>query len=107
MLQVAETQVQSEPGADRGAAGELSDASGEPTGDRQTQRPRRRGDEHESVVAEGFCTGTPLRGQIEVRADLSVTTQTVGAAMTARLGEGPASAPMSAYVVQARSHRGG
>ena len=60
-----------------------------------------------SVVAEGFCTGTPLRGQIEARADLSVTTQTVGAAMTARLGEGPVSAPMSAYVVRARARWGG
>jgi SAM-dependent methyltransferase len=60
-----------------------------------------------STIAEGFCTGTPLRGEIEARGDLSVTTRAACAAMTARLGEGPVSAPMSAHVVQARSRQPG
>lgn len=53
-------------------------------------------------VATGFCTGTPLRGEIEERGDLAVTTQLVRSAMTDRFGEGPVSAPMRAHVVQAR-----
>jgi SAM-dependent methyltransferase len=52
-------------------------------------------------LATGFCTGTPLRGQIEARADLAATTRAVADAMTARLGEGPVSARMSAHVVRA------
>jgi SAM-dependent methyltransferase len=53
-------------------------------------------------VATGFCSGTPLRGEIEVRGELSATTSSVAAEMTAHLGEGPVSAPMTAHVVQAR-----
>jgi SAM-dependent methyltransferase len=53
-------------------------------------------------VATGFCTGTPLRGEIEARGDLSATTRLVCSEMTTRLGEGPVSAPMTAHVVQAR-----
>lgn len=53
-------------------------------------------------VATGFCSGTPLRGEIEARGDLSATTRSVASEMTARLGEGPVSAPMTAHIVQAR-----
>ncbi|PVZ04948.1 methyltransferase family protein [Actinomycetospora cinnamomea] len=53
-------------------------------------------------VATGFCTGTPLRGEIEARGDLDETTRLVAAHMTAVLGEGPVSAAMTAHVVQAR-----
>ena len=56
-------------------------------------------------VATGFCTGTPLRAEIEARGDLAPTTRAVGSAMTARLGEGPVSAPMRAHVLQARPRR--
>jgi len=55
-----------------------------------------------SDVATGFCTGTPLRGEIEARGDLAATTRSVCSEMIARLGEGPVSAPMTAHVVQAR-----
>jgi SAM-dependent methyltransferase len=57
-------------------------------------------------VATGFCTGTPLRGEIEARGDLAATTRLVGAELTARFGDGPVSAPMTAHVVQARRPRG-
>jgi SAM-dependent methyltransferase len=58
-------------------------------------------------VATGFCTGTPLRGEIEARGDLSETTRLVSSEMTARLGEGFVSAAMTAHVVQARPRRDG
>ena len=57
-------------------------------------------------VAIGFCTGTPLRTEIEARGDLAVTTRSVCSEMTARLGEGPVSAPMRAHVVEARPREG-
>jgi SAM-dependent methyltransferase len=52
-------------------------------------------------VATGFCTGTPLRGEILARGDLDATTRVVCSEMTARLGDGPVSARMTAHVVQA------
>jgi hypothetical protein len=52
-------------------------------------------------LATGYCTGTPLRAQIEARADLGATTTAVGEAMTAELGEGPVVGSMSAVVVEA------
>jgi trans-aconitate methyltransferase len=52
-------------------------------------------------VATGFCTGTPLRGEILARGDLDATTRTVRTEMTALLGDGPVSARMSAHVVLA------
>lgn len=54
-------------------------------------------------VATGFCTGTPLRGEIEARGDLSATTRFVGTELTAHFGNGPMVAPMTAHVVRARS----
>jgi len=53
-------------------------------------------------VAAGFCTGTPLRMEMAARGDLEAGTKAVAAEMTARLGDGPVTAPMTAYVVEAR-----
>ncbi|OLL72385.1 2-heptaprenyl-1,4-naphthoquinone methyltransferase [Pseudonocardia sp. Ae168_Ps1] len=56
-----------------------------------------------AVVAEGFCTGTPLRARIAGRADPATTVRTVAAAMTRILGPGPVTAPMAAHLVEATS----
>jgi SAM-dependent methyltransferase len=53
-------------------------------------------------VAAGFCAGTPLRMEMAARSDLEAGTMVVAAEMTARLGDGPVTAPMTAYVVEAR-----
>jgi SAM-dependent methyltransferase len=53
-------------------------------------------------VAKGFCTGTPLRTAIEARGDLAATTTVVSDEMRARLGDGPVTAKMTAYVIEAR-----
>ncbi|HEU5416555.1 MAG TPA: methyltransferase domain-containing protein [Streptosporangiaceae bacterium] len=53
-------------------------------------------------VATGFCTGTPLRMAIESRGDLAAATAMVSQEMTARLGDGPVTAAMTAYAVEAR-----
>ena len=58
-----------------------------------------------SDVAIGFCTGTPLCGQIGARGDLAGTTDLVVTAMTARLGAGEVSASMRAHVVRAHPGR--
>jgi SAM-dependent methyltransferase len=53
-------------------------------------------------VAAGFCIGTPLRMEMAARGDLAEGTKVVAEEMTARLGAGPVTAPMTAYVVEAR-----
>lgn len=53
-------------------------------------------------IAEGYCTGTPLRMEIEARADLKVATAAVKHQMTARLGSGAVTAAMTAHVFEAR-----
>jgi SAM-dependent methyltransferase len=53
-------------------------------------------------VAAGFCTGTPLRMAIEERGDLMASTAVVSEEMRARLGDGPVTAKMTAYVVEAQ-----
>jgi SAM-dependent methyltransferase len=53
-------------------------------------------------VATGYCTGTPLRAAIEARGDLATCTALVAGQMTARLGPGPVTATMTAYVIEAR-----
>ena len=53
-------------------------------------------------VAAGFCTGTPLRIEMAARGDLAAGTRAVAAEMTALLGDGPVTAPMTAHVVEAR-----
>jgi len=52
-------------------------------------------------VALGFCTGTPVRAEIEARGDLTATTALIKSEMTARLGDGPVTGPMTALVVVA------
>jgi SAM-dependent methyltransferase len=52
-------------------------------------------------LALGYCTGTPLRAQIEARADLGAATTAVAQAMTAELGEGPVVGTMAAVVAEA------
>ena len=56
-------------------------------------------------VAAGFCTGTPLRIEMAARGDLAAGTRAVAAEMKALLGDGPVTAPMTAYVVEARPSR--
>jgi SAM-dependent methyltransferase len=53
-------------------------------------------------VAAGFCTGTPLRMAIEARGDLTATTAVVSDEMRTRLGDGPVTARMTAYVIEAQ-----
>ena len=53
-------------------------------------------------VAAGFCTGTPLRMEIEARGDLAASTAVIADQMTARLGPGPVTAKMTAYIIEAR-----
>ena len=53
-------------------------------------------------VAAGYCAGTPLRAEIEARGDLAATTAIVAAEMEARLGTGPVTGRMTAFVFEAR-----
>jgi SAM-dependent methyltransferase len=55
-----------------------------------------------AIVAAGFCTGTPLRMAMEARGDLMANTKVVEQEMVARLGGGPVTAAMTAYVIEAR-----
>lgn len=52
-------------------------------------------------LAAGYCTGTPLRGQIEARGDLAVAMATIAEVMEARLGPGEVSGMMTALVLEA------
>lgn len=49
-------------------------------------------------LATGYLTGTPVRAAIEERGDGPAVRATVVEEMTARLGPGPVTAPMTAYV---------
>jgi SAM-dependent methyltransferase len=53
-------------------------------------------------VAIGFCTGTPLRGQLEARGDLASLTEAIAADVDRQLGDEPVEGGMSALVVTAR-----
>jgi SAM-dependent methyltransferase len=55
-------------------------------------------------IAAGFCAGTPLRMAIEDRGDLAASTTVIGREMRARLGDGPVTGRMTAYVIEARPH---
>jgi SAM-dependent methyltransferase len=55
-----------------------------------------------AAIAVGICTGTPMRAGIAQRGDVDAAVARTAAAMTARHGSGPFTAPMSAYVVEAR-----
>jgi SAM-dependent methyltransferase len=52
-------------------------------------------------VAAGFCAGTPLRMAIEARGDLPASTAAIADYMTLRLGHGPVTAKMTAYIIEA------
>jgi SAM-dependent methyltransferase len=52
-------------------------------------------------IARGFCTGTPVRAEIEARGDLDETVAIVAREIEARLGSGPVTASMRAHVVEA------
>ena len=52
-------------------------------------------------VAAGYCTGTPLRPEIEVRGDLAAATAVVTSEMEARLGTGAVTGRMTAYIFEA------
>ena len=56
-------------------------------------------------VALGFCTGTPIRAEIDARGDLASTTALVQSEVRSRLGDGPVTATMTAHVIVA--HRPG
>ncbi len=53
-------------------------------------------------IASGFCTGTPLRMEIESRGDLAASTAVISEEMTALLGAGPITARMTSYVIEAK-----
>lgn len=53
-------------------------------------------------VAEGYCQGSPLRFALEQRGSLPELTQAVAGHLTRRLGEGPLTGQMAAFVVTAR-----
>ncbi|WP_030397347.1 class I SAM-dependent methyltransferase [Kitasatospora purpeofusca] len=52
-------------------------------------------------LAAGYLTGTPVRAAVEERGDGPTVRATVIEEMTARLGPGPVSAPMTAFVFRA------
>jgi hypothetical protein len=53
-------------------------------------------------LARGYCTGTPLRGEIEARGDLEGTTEKLASLLCTALGDGPVVGAMSANVFLAR-----
>ncbi|MBB5931917.1 SAM-dependent methyltransferase [Streptomyces echinatus] len=56
-------------------------------------------------LAAGYLTGTPVRAAVEERGDGPAVRATVIEEMTARLGPGPVTAPMTAYVFRAGLNR--
>jgi SAM-dependent methyltransferase len=57
--------------------------------------------ESAAALAAGYCTGTPLRREIEERGDLAEATAAVAAEMEARLGSGEIQGTMTAHVFEA------
>ncbi|MCU1587590.1 MAG: ubiE 4 [Frankiales bacterium] len=53
-------------------------------------------------VAEGYCQGSPLRFTLEQQGSLAELTDAVAGELTARLGDGPLTGEMSAFLVTAR-----
>jgi SAM-dependent methyltransferase len=53
------------------------------------------------AVAEGFCRGTPLLFALRERGDVEALTDAVAEEMTARLGGGPVTGDLAAFVVTA------
>ena len=56
-------------------------------------------------VATGFCTGTPLRAEIEARADLEETTEFIAERMTARTRRRPGAGPHGGVRLPGRQTR--
>jgi SAM-dependent methyltransferase len=54
------------------------------------------------TLAEGFCLGTPLRFALQERGPLDELTEALAEQMTARLGPGPVTGDLAAFVVTAR-----
>jgi hypothetical protein len=80
-----------------------ADLAGAGFGDVDVERVMRTGTAPSAAaVAVGFCTGTPLRAQIEERGGSAAALRTVGDTMTALLGPGEVRGEMAAYVVEAR-----
>jgi len=52
-------------------------------------------------LATGYCTGTPLRAEIEARGDLATAKAIVAEEMEARLGTGAVTGRMTAHVIEA------
>jgi SAM-dependent methyltransferase len=52
-------------------------------------------------LATGYCTGTPLRAEIEARGDLAAATAAVTEALQTQLGTGPLVGRMQAHVIEA------
>ena len=52
-------------------------------------------------LTEGFCLGTPLRFELEERGPLDRLTAALAEEMTSRLGSGPITGEMAAFVVSA------
>jgi len=52
-------------------------------------------------LARGFCTGSPLRAELERRGDLGALTREISARLTEELGDGPLNGPMCAHVLEA------
>ena len=52
-------------------------------------------------LATGYCTGTPLRAEIEARGDLAAAIVVVAEELERRLGTGPVAGRMTAHIVEA------
>jgi hypothetical protein len=52
-------------------------------------------------LASGYCTGTPLRAEIEARGDLATATRLVAKEMEERLGAGAVRGQMTAHIFEA------
>jgi SAM-dependent methyltransferase len=54
-------------------------------------------------LARGYCTGTPLRGEIEARGELGASTEALASLLCRALGDGPVVGAMTANVFVAQS----
>ncbi|MCW2542885.1 MAG: ubiE 4 [Frankiales bacterium] len=53
-------------------------------------------------IVEGYCQGSPLRFALEQAGSLPELTEAIATELTSRLGEGPVTGEMAAFVVTAR-----
>lgn len=54
-------------------------------------------------IAVGFCTGTPVAPEVNARGDVARATAAIAQAVERRLGPGPITGRMAAYVIEARA----